>query len=91
NNIDLTDSAKTREIYTEEEEKTVKKLCANWESFLEKDLIREKEKGVFARELDPNLKVYTVATLRRVAFIAFIAGVVSEENERLRIELRRLC
>ncbi|MBA7604094.1 hypothetical protein ES703_11212 [subsurface metagenome] len=90
NNIDLIDTAKTREIYTEKEKRMVERLCESWERFLEHDFKKEKEKGVFARELDANTMVYSEEQLRRVVLLAFIAGVVTEETERIRLEIERL-
>ncbi|GAI72921.1 unnamed protein product, partial [marine sediment metagenome] len=84
------ETAKTRKIYMGEEEKTAARICVHWERFLEHDFKKEMEKGVFARELTPKRKVYTVEQTWRIAFIAFITGVVSEDTEQIKIKIERL-
>ena len=62
-----------------------------YEHFLNELFLKEEEKGVCAREFNPNSKVFSLDTLRRVAILAFVAGAVSQKEAESDVEIKRLC
>ena len=67
-------------------------MCTGLYEYLHNELFhKEEEKGVCAREFNPDTKVFSLNILRRVALLAFVAGAVSQKEAELSVEIKRLC
>ena len=91
NVVDLMEITEMMGNSLQEDEEWVEGAFKAWEKFVEINFKEEKERGVFARELDPNIKACTVENLERALFFAFKAGAVWIEKEYLKLEIKRLC
>ena len=91
NIFDSRDEAERMEFSLEKVGDKAERLCVSWERFIHEEFNNEKEKGVCAREFELNTIVYSLSQLKRVALLAFKAGLLSQKKERLRIKIRRLC